>query len=236
MGPLLSKNFTTTIMTTKKSTVIAFAAVILTASAFGFTGIASANTNTTPSSWKSTQKTIKDYLKHAPGVVGKVQSIAGNSIIVTSSNNTTYTIDITDAKIFKNRNTVISINDVNVGDTLMIQGTFNGTTVTANTIFDGKGISGKKYRGNFPGVMGIVSSVGPTTFTVTTKDSVAYTVTTTSATKITTGSSKATALISDIVNGDTVMVRGTITGHDVLAKSIFDVKVQNQTTTQTSTN
>lgn len=207
---------------TKKSTVIALAAVILTASTISFSSVALADTNTAPTSWKASQKHIKEYLKHAPGVLGTVSAVNGNQITVAAKNKSVYTVDTTAAKIFKNRNTLIAITDIKVGDTVMAQGTVSGTAVTATTVFDGKPVVGKKGRGAFPGVMGTVSNTAAGTFSVTAKDGTVYTVTTTSGTKIMKGSSTATAGISDIVNGDTVMVRGQVSGQTVSAEEIFD--------------
>jgi hypothetical protein len=209
---------------TKKSTVIALAAVILTASAFGFNGVALAETNTSASSWKESQKYIKDYLKHAPGIIGSVSAVNGNQITVTARNKITYTIDTEQAKIFKNRNTLITVADIKVGDTIMAQGTFNGTTITATTLFDGKPLrTGKKgHSGAFPGVMGTVSANNGTTFSITTKDGALYTVATTSATKIWKGSPAVTSTISNIANGDIVMARGQVVGQTVTAEEIFD--------------
>lgn len=206
---------------TKKSTITALAAVILTASAFGFSGVALAESPTTPSSWKSSQRHIKDYLKHAPGVMGQVTSINGSIVNIQSKNNVMYTIDTSSAKILKNRNTIITTSDILVGDTIMAQGTVTGNNVLATTVFDGKPIGGKKGQGNFPGVIGVVSAVNGMTFSVTTKDNVIYTVDATSA-KIKKGSPATVAKIGDILNGDTVMVRGTVNDTNVTAKTILD--------------
>lgn len=210
---------------TKKSTITAIAAVILTASAFGFTGVALAdNQEVTQTSWKSSQRHIKDYLRHAPGVMGTVTSVSGSIINITSKNALAYSIDASSAKILKNRNTVITTADILVGDTIMAQGTVNGTTVLATTVFDGKPIVGKKGQGNFPGVIGVVSTISGNTFSVTTKDGIVYTVDVSNA-KIKKGSPSTTATITDIANGDTVMVRGTVTGTNVIAKSVLDGKL-----------
>jgi hypothetical protein len=213
-----------TIYMTKKSTVIALAAVILSASAFGFNGIALAE-NQASSSWKSSQGHIKNYLQHAPGVIGTISSINGNIIAMTGKNNTTYTIDASTAKIFKNRNTVITAADMKVGDVIMAQGTVSGTSVAATTIFDGKPIVGKKNQGNFPGVMGVVSSMNGTTFMVTAKDGVVYTIDAANA-KIHKGSPAIAATLSDILNGDTIMVRGSVSGTTVTASTILDGKLE----------
>lgn len=204
---------------TRKSTMIALAAIMFTAGALGFSGVVLAEDS--QASWKSSQEHIKNYLKHAPGVSGRVTAISGNSITLTSKSNILYTVDVSGAKIVKNRNTIITIADIKVGDTLMVQGTVTGTSVVATTVFDGKPLMGKKNMGNFPGIMGTVSAVNGSTFSVTTKDAVIYTVTTTNA-KIVKGTPPVATTVASIVNGDTVMVRGTVTGTTVTAESIFD--------------
>lgn len=213
---------------TKKSTVTALAAVILTASAFGFSGVVLAESKdvSSPTSWKSSQRHIKDYLKHAPGVMGEVTSVNGSIININSKNDVAYVIDASTAKILKNRNTIINISDIKAGDTIMAQGTVTGTNVLATTVFDGKSIVGNKGQGNFPGVIGIVSGTSGMIFSVTTKDNKVYIVDATNA-KIKMGSPSQVAKISDVVNGDTVMVRGTVNGANIVAKTILDGKISN---------
>jgi len=132
---------------TKKSTMVALAAVIFTASALGFSGVTFAESARAASSWKSSQNTIKNYLKNAPGVVGKVTAINGNTITISSKNNTIYTINASTAQVVKNRNTIISLGDVKIGDTIMAKGTIDGTAVNASSIFDGKVATHKGMRG-----------------------------------------------------------------------------------------
>lgn len=208
---------------TKKSTLIAFAAVMFTAGTLGFSGVTFAEDSTT--TWKGGQENIKNYLKHAPGVMGSVTAISGSTITLTSANNTLYTINASSAKIVKNRNTIITLADIKVGDTIMVQGTVSGTSVTATTIFDGKPVVSKKHAGAFPGIMGTVSATTGSTFSVTTRDAIVYTVTPTATVKIQKGTPAVTATLADIVSGDTVMVRGTVSGTTVTAESIFDGKV-----------
>ena len=77
------------------------------------------------------------------GIFGTVASISGTSITVTgrvaSSGGTapTYTVDASSATVTKN-GANSSVSDIAVGDTIMVQGTVNGTSVTATTIRDGQ--------------------------------------------------------------------------------------------------
>ena len=84
----------------------------------------------------------------------------------------TYTVDATNAKVMKSatsgvKPTTATIADIQVGDTVMVQGTVSGTSVTATSIFDGKftpryqrtnpASTGKSVFGR--GVVGTVSAV-----------------------------------------------------------------------------
>jgi hypothetical protein len=186
-----------------------------------------------------------------PGVVGTVSAISGNSITVTSkarpvkgSSTTTttatpvtYTVDATNATVTKSGATS-SVSAIAVGDTLMVQGTVSGTNVTATAIRDGvmtrkPGTSGTTGVHTRNGVMGTVSAVNGTTLTVTSKarpnrgssatatvaTPITYTVDASSATVTKSGTASS---VSAIVIGDTLMVRGTVSGTNVTAKTIMD--------------
>ncbi len=68
-----------------------------------------------------------------PIVAGKVANITGNIVTITNSSNVTYTIDATNAKVAKG-NTLESLSNVSDGDMVVVQGTVNGTSVTASSI------------------------------------------------------------------------------------------------------
>ncbi len=97
------------------------------------------------------------------------------------------------------------------------------TGTTMRTYFGMRGAQ----MGN-QGVTGTVSAVSGTTFTVTDSKNVAYTVDASNA-KImkhsTTNTGPVTATMSDIVVGDTVGVRGTISGTSVVATEVIDGKI-----------
>ena len=73
-----------------------------------------------------------------PIVAGKIVTVSGNSITVTTASNITYTVDATNAKILKGSST-IAVGNLVAGDTVVIQGAINGSSVTATTIMD-KGV------------------------------------------------------------------------------------------------
>jgi hypothetical protein len=189
------------------------------------------------------------------GIHGTVTAINGNSITLTGGSKynatTTYTVDATNAKIMKMPikttppvrpiPTVISVSQIQVGDTLMVQGTVNGSSVTATSILDGTfggrgpGFGGrgamKMNNKGRTGVRGAVTAISGNTLTVSStahgSSTVAvYTVDATNA-KIskfstTKGTAPATITVSGIAVGDTVMVRGTVSGTSVAATEIMD--------------
>ena len=70
-----------------------------------------------------------------PVIGGKVASTTGNSITITNASNVTYTVDATNAKIQKG-NALTTISSISVGDTVVVQGSVNGTAVVASSIID----------------------------------------------------------------------------------------------------
>ncbi len=70
-----------------------------------------------------------------PVVGGKVTVVSGNTITILNSSNVTYSIDATNAKIEK-EGVISSISSIAIGDSVIVQGTVNGTTITAASIID----------------------------------------------------------------------------------------------------
>ena len=171
-------------------------------------------------------------------VTGIVSAISGNTITITSRQmpaakasstaNTakTFIVDAAPgghpAKIIKN-NVAGTIASIAVGDTITVQGTISGTNIAATTIRDGAVLPGIRAG---MGISGKVASINGTTITVTGKSrangaavTTTYTVNASSATIIKNG---ATATVSAISVGDTIIVQGTISGTNVAAKTIRD--------------
>jgi hypothetical protein len=74
-----------------------------------------------------------------PVVAGKIATVNGNSITITTASNITYTVDVTNAKVLKDKY-VSTIAGLVVGDTVVIQGSINGSSVIASTILDNTNI------------------------------------------------------------------------------------------------
>lgn len=169
------------------------------------------------------------------GVFGTVSAISGNKITVvgkqgpsTNVVTTTYTVDATNAKIYKT-GAAGTISSIVVGDTVMVQGTATGTNITATIIrdgyFGGKALDGKNrpvspITGNGqPVIAGKITAISGSTITITNQSNVTYTVDASNA-KIAQGPN--TITISGLSVGDAVVVQGTINGNAVVASSVID--------------
>ncbi|HTH93274.1 MAG TPA: DUF5666 domain-containing protein [Candidatus Paceibacterota bacterium] len=169
------------------------------------------------------------------GVFGTVTAVNGNIVTVqsktytkgsTTSTSTTYTVDATNAKVMKS-NAASTVSAIAVGDTVMVQGTVNGTAVTATRIDDGVMMKGGTPRGNTqspqgngqPVIGGKVTAVNGNIVTITNSSNVSYTIDVTHAT-IT--KDNKTANVSNIAVGDQVLAQGTINGNAVTAVTLVD--------------
>ncbi len=70
-----------------------------------------------------------------PVVAGKISSITGSTFVMTNTSNVTYTVDATNAKVYKN-DILGTISSLVIGDNTIVQGTVNGTSITASTVID----------------------------------------------------------------------------------------------------
>lgn len=163
------------------------------------------------------------------GIFGTVSAINGSTLSVTSKNfepNTTsktYTVDASNATITKDGATS-SLSAIAVGDTVMVQGTINGTSVAAKIIRDGLPQNQKhpelQIQGNGqPVVGGTISAISGSTLTLTNKSNITYTIDASSA-KIT--KNGATSSLSNISVGDNVIVQGVVNNTSITAASIID--------------
>lgn len=199
--------------------------------------------------------TIRDgvggFNKMGSGVFGTVESNTGTTLTVTSKSGfgpnqttgTTYTVDVGSATVTKD-GASSSIGDVNVGDTVFVQGTVSGSTVNATTISDGvvPGRGGVGLKGHAsstpvitgngePVVGGTVTQVVGDIITITNKSNVTYTVDATSATVEKGGVSSS---ISNVAVGDNIIVQGTVSGNSVNASSVIDSGASVSSTTSNS--
>jgi len=81
-----------------------------------------------------------------PVIAGKVSAVSGTSLTVTTTSNVTYTVDASNAKVVKGQGTIV-LSSVIVGDTVLVQGTVNGTSITASTVVDQSAPTGQPANG-----------------------------------------------------------------------------------------
>ncbi len=90
-----------------------------------------------------------------PVVAGTISAINGTSLTVTTKSNLTYTVDATNAKVIGGK-TDETLSSVVVGDSVLVQGAVNGTSVTASSIVDhstsAKGKNANAPQGFFGGI------------------------------------------------------------------------------------
>lgn len=96
-----------------------------------------------------------------PVVGGNVTAISGNSITVVNSSNVTYTIDVATAKVMKKGVTTATLSNMAVGDSVIVQGAVNGTSVAASAILDQGTLPSSTSTSTTPEKRGgIMSSIG----------------------------------------------------------------------------
>jgi hypothetical protein len=201
-----------------------------------------------------------------PGVFGTVTAVNGTSLTVTSKafgfqhgsstvptteSPTIYTVDASNATVYKD-NATSSLSNLAVNDTVMVQGTISGTNVAATVIRDGvvPGMAGGTggMRGDFdhgasstrmnasstpiitgngePVIAGSVSAISGSSLTVTNASNVTYTVDASNAKIIKDGTSTA---FSNVATGDNIVVQGTVDGTSITASSVIDQGTGNNT-------
>jgi hypothetical protein len=166
-----------------------------------------------------------------PAAAGKITAINGYILTIAGKNNSALTIDATNAKItsgFRASSTTIAIGNLTVGEMISATGALTGTNVvaTAISVFNNSGIKNVMHA---PRVLGKVTVVNGSSFTVQvtnrirepqkTATTTVFTVNTSAATVFTKDGK--TAALSDVATGETVMVAGTVdTLKNVTATSV----------------
>ncbi len=183
----------------------------------------------------------------APGIMGTVSAKDGMTLTVESrgfgreSATTTYSVDASNATVFKDAATS-SLDNISVGDRVMVEGTISGTSVTATSIRDGIGgregtRSGEQMekmrekpkatstmpraviKGNGqPVVGGDITAIDGSTLTIKNTSDVTYTVDAANANIV---KGRATSSVAALAVGDHIVVQGTVSGTLVTASSVM---------------
>ena len=90
------------------------------------------------------EKPDMDIASHTPAIIGNGQPVIGGtvtaksdtSLTVTNKSNVTYTVDTSSAKVTKTGFANATSTNITIGDTVIVQGTVQGTAVTATSIID----------------------------------------------------------------------------------------------------
>jgi hypothetical protein len=145
----------------KNALILPLAALTLAVSAAGG-AVAMASADTIAPTAATTQSATTQGTRVKPAAMGMVTAISGTTITLADKRDaTTYTVDAAGATVLKHvafatgtarvpgtkpTETTIPVSAIAVGDMLMVEGTANGTSVTATTIHDGMGFGGKPRR------------------------------------------------------------------------------------------
>lgn len=206
--------------------LLALAAFAAIGGGAGLAAVASAQT-ASPTTGSST---AMQSARHAEtGHDGTITSISGSTITMqeeADEGGATYTVNAGSATVVKG-GAASTLSSLTVGDKIFVDGTVSGTSVTATKVTSGmRGMGGHHGFGDHgPGIMGKVTAVSGTTLTVTDlRNSTSYTVDASNAKvlKFVSGQTPTTISVSGIAVGDTVGVRGTISGTTVTATDVMD--------------
>lgn len=181
------------------------------------------------------------------GVIGTVSAIHNDTITVTSKTGTVYAVDATNATIqkgFGENATTLTVSNISVNDTVAVQGTVTGDSVTATKILDGIPTrpAGAEKAGQPQALanaaFGTISSVNGSTITLTraTKAGTDSTVTVTTTADTTYKKNGKADTASDLAVGQRVVAMGTkdSSGNISAATSINIMEREPHTTSQPS--
>lgn len=96
-----------------------------------------------------------------PIIGGTISVINGTTLTVTNKSNVTYTVDTTNAKIAQG-NVLVSLSNLKVGDSVLVQGTVNGTSIVASSVIDQTKLGNTSNESNAIGAQhkGFFGSIG----------------------------------------------------------------------------
>lgn len=173
-----------------------------------------------------------DFMRnHTPGVFGTVSAINGSTLTIDSkgfgknTTQTTYSVDASNATVTKDQATS-SVSAIATGDMVLVEGTVNGSSISATSIRDGmKGGGGSMGGWRGSGVMGTVTALDGSIITLQSKgygQNASQTTYTVNAANATVMKNAATSTLAAIAVGDRLMVQGTTSGTTVTATMIRD--------------
>jgi hypothetical protein len=152
-------------------------------------------------------------------IVGTVTAKSGTTLTVLGKTGTTYTVAAANASVWEKGNDNSSVSNIDVGDSVVVQGTVNGSAVTATRIHT---VSFPSTSAN-GGLRGTVTAVNGDTFTLMVAGGTTYTVNMDDAEfKDRKGEDQDA---DDIDVGEMVVVTGDVSGSTVDAEVISEAKI-----------
>lgn len=185
--------------------------------------------------WQSPDSRFKAWTMNR-GIVGTISAISGKTLTITAYNDTKYTVDADEAKVYEGKETV-ALSTLMVGDVVFVQGEIKDTTVDASVIVDvkKKEKDDKDKKGEDKpkapkpaddkkqlGVIGEVTAKSGTTLTILGLDGKTYTVAAVDADVWVKGDKKDVSL-DDITLKDKVVIHGDIDDTSVTAEAIAEL-------------
>lgn len=152
------------------------------------------------------------------GIIGTVTAKSGTTLTVLGKNGTTYTVAAADAKVWKNKTETTSFSSIAVGDSVVIQGSVSGSSVTAAKIH---AVTLPKEN-NDGDIRGTVTAKSGTTITILASDGSTYTVDADEA-DVNDRNNK-DADLGDIKVGESIVVDGDVSGSTIDADVITETK------------
>lgn len=116
--------------------LVALAALVAIGAGAGLTAVASAaNTSADEAPQERERHRMGQGGMDKHGVHGTVSAVSGNTLTITNTDGTSYTVDASEAKVSKV--VELTVGDVKVGDIVGVMGEVSGTSVVAKHIMDG---------------------------------------------------------------------------------------------------
>lgn len=162
---------------------------------------------------------LKNTKKVQNGFVGTITAINGDSVTILAKNGTSYSVAIGGAKIWSGKNQTSSTSSLAVGKTVIVDGTITNTAVVARNVY----LVTLPTPSVSAGISGTVTAISGTTITMLAANGSTYSVNTTNA-EIKSAKNKDIDH-NTIAVGDSITVRGTVTGTTIEATSVVDIKI-----------
>ncbi len=153
---------------------------------------------------------------------GVITAKTDTSLTILGANNTVYTVTVVNAQIWINKTKQSSLSGLVVGDNVMVQGDLSGSTIAAKNV-----VAIHLPLGT---IVGKITAISGTTLTVLGSDNKVYTVIALNAEIKAKGNKdkdeEKNSKLSNLAVGDSVLVKGDLSGTTITAKSVTEEKIK----------